>query len=100
MHKSARVSQNCGDRSNVSDAASTYPDVMATFLRRKYAPLRNARKLLAREAKTSPRTTEHWLAGKHPPKVEELIRLMAECDDLHNEILLLVQQQKARKEPP
>ncbi|MCB8880093.1 hypothetical protein ACELLULO517_07590 [Acidisoma cellulosilytica] len=78
----------------MSDAASTYSMVFSTWAARKYAPLRQAKELLARDAKASPRTAENWLSQKHPPKAEELIRLMANNDDLAKEIWRLVEETK------
>ena len=62
----------CGEV--VSYAASVH-DVLA----REYGPLRNAAKLLARDADVSPRTAENWLQGKCAPRMDECIRLMAVC---------------------
>jgi hypothetical protein len=95
MHKSVQSTQKLrGHTAVMIDAASTYSDVVQTFLKRKFAPLRNAAKLLAGAAGVSHRTSEHWLAGRHPPKAEELIRLMASCDELADEIFQLIQRQK------
>lgn len=78
----------------MSDSASHYTDVFGNWVERKYAPLRHARKLLARDAGSSPRTAEHWISKRHVPKAEELIRLMANNDDLAAEIWRLVEEQK------
>ena len=101
MHKSGLSDQKNGDATQklrglsvMSDAASNYPDVFSAWVQRKYAPLKNARKLLARDARVSPRTAENWLQSKHPPKAEELIRLVATNDDLAEEIMRLVKETK------
>lgn len=91
-HKSVDRTHKLRGHSKMSDAASQYADVFASWVQRKYAPLKYASKLLAREARTSDRTAEHWLAGRHPPKGEDLIRLMAGNSDLAEEIMRLVKE--------
>ena len=83
----------CGAITQMSDVAS-YSDVMTSFFERRYAPYRGARKLLARDAGVSPRTAEHWLAGKHLPKAEELLSLMANNNELARDIMRLVEGMK------
>jgi len=68
----------------------TYSDVVFGVIRREYAPLKHAAKLLARHAKTTPRTAENWLSGTHAPNGEKLINLMAECPSLAVEVNRLV----------
>lgn len=72
----------------------TYGDVVLGFIQRKYGPLRNATKLLARDAGCSPRTAESYLAGTHAPNGEKLINLLAECQELADEVNRLVAQRR------
>jgi hypothetical protein len=76
-------------------ALTTYSAVVFEVLQREYAPLKHAAKLLARHARTSPRTAENWLAGTHAPNGEKLINLMAECSALADEINRLIAERKA-----
>lgn len=78
----------------MADAAATYPEVFSGWVQRKYAPLKHASKILARDARVSHRTADNWLRDKHPPKVSELIRLIATNDDLAAEIMRLVEESK------
>ncbi|MEJ0017505.1 MAG: hypothetical protein WDN25_13260 [Acetobacteraceae bacterium] len=77
--------------------AATYTDVVLGVLRREYAPLKNAAKLLARHARTTPRTADNWLAGSHAPNGEKLINLMAECAELADEVNRLVAARRAAR---
>jgi hypothetical protein len=77
--------------------AATYSDVVINVLRREYGPLKHATKLLARHARTSPRTAENWLAGTHAPNGEKLINLMASCEVLAEEVHRLVAKRKAER---
>jgi hypothetical protein len=73
---------------------ATYSDVVFDVLRREYAPLKHAAKLLARHARTTPRTAENWLAGTHAPNGDKLVYLMAECEALADELFKLVAERK------
>lgn len=86
--------------SPMSAVASTYSDTVFNVLRREYAPLKHAAKLLARHARTTPRTAENWLAGTHAPNGEKLINLMAECETLADEINQLIAERKAARGEP
>lgn len=77
--------------------SDTYSDVVLGVLKREYAPLKHAAKLLARHARTTPRTAENWLAGTHAPNGEKLINLMAECETLAAEINRLIAARRAAR---
>lgn len=74
---------------------ATYGDVVHDVIRRRFAPLKHAAKLLARAAGTTPRTAENWLAGSHAPNGEKLVNLMADCQELAEEINRLVAERRA-----
>jgi len=76
---------------------ATYSDAVVDVLRREYGPLKHATKLLARHARTSPRTAENWLAGSHAPNGEKLINLMAVCDALADEVNRLVAERRKER---
>jgi Cys-tRNA synthase (O-phospho-L-seryl-tRNA:Cys-tRNA synthase) len=78
----------------MSAIAATYGDAVFQAIRREYAPLRNAAKLLARDAGTTPRTAENWLAGTHAPNGEKLVNLMAACPDVAEEVNRLVEERR------
>lgn len=75
--------------------SATYNDVVFSYIRREFAPLRHAAELLARAAGATPRTAKAWLAGDHAPNGENLMTLMASCEDLHTEISRLVAERRA-----
>lgn len=77
--------------------AATYGDVVLRVIRREYAPLKHAAKLLAKHAGTTPRTAENWLSGINAPNGEKLVNLMAECDPLADELNGLVAQRRAER---
>jgi hypothetical protein len=74
---------------------ATYGDVVHEVIRRQFGPLKHAAKLLARAAGTTPRTAENWLAGSHAPNGEKLVNLMADCQELAEEINRLVAERRA-----
>jgi hypothetical protein len=62
--------------------AATYSDVVWDWLAHRYAPLKHAEKLLARDAMATPRTARAWLRREHAPYGEHLLTLMAQNDEL------------------
>ena len=83
----------------MNTAAFTQDDLQQTVtgtLRRVFGPLRNASKIVAGKTGSSPRTVENWLAGTATPRGAELIRLMAECDELRAEVDHIIEQIRAR----
>ena len=56
------------------------------MVRRAYHGRRPAAKLLAIDARVSPRTAEAWLAGRNLPSAEPLLRLMQARPDLRAEL--------------
>lgn len=84
----------------VSSMPSTYSDAVLTVIQRTYAPLRHASKLLARDAKASPRTAEKWISGQNAPSGEALIELMASCQELADEVNRLVAERRSAREIP
>lgn len=81
----------------MSAITATYGEAVFQVIRREYAPLKNAAKLLARAARTTPRTAENWLAGTHAPNGEKLVNLMAECPALADEVMRLVAERRAAR---
>lgn len=79
---------------DMSAITATYGEAVFQVIRREYAPLKNAAKLLARAARTTPRTAENWLAGTHAPNGEKLVNLMAECEPLADEVMRLVEERR------
>lgn len=71
-----------------------YSSLIHGVLQEEFAPLRHARKLLARKGGVSPRTAENWLSGACAPQGEQLLSLMAECDRLSAAILAEVERRK------
>lgn len=63
-------------------SVTTYSDVITGVLREEYAPLKHASEYLARDAGSTPRAAENWLAGVCAPTGEKLLNLMANCEPL------------------
>ena len=77
--------------------SATYNTVVLGYIRREFSPLKHAAKLLARAAGTTPRCAKAWLAGEHAPNGESLVHLMAECSDLADEVMRLVEERRAER---
>lgn len=73
-----------------------YAPTVCDVLRREYSHLKSAAKIVAQKASVTPRTAENWLTGQNAPRGDELIRLMAECDELKAAIDKLVEMHKCR----
>ena len=76
---------------------ASYNDVVLAYIRRRFGPLKNTAKLLARAGGTTPRNAENWLAGVHAPNGESLVELMAACQELADEINRLVAERRAAR---
>lgn len=94
----------CKNRANIdrdfqkmSTTAALYSQTVTTVLRTIYGRLKHGPEILARAVEASPRTTRNWLDGTNAPRGAELIRLMAECEELKSEIDRLVEEEKCRK---
>lgn len=74
--------------------ASTYSDVVWGWLAERYAPLKHAEKLLARDAHVTPRTARGWLQREHAPYGEALLDLMAQNDGLTKKINAAVEERR------
>lgn len=75
----------------------SYSETVTSVLRRIYGSMRNGTEYLARCVDITPRTARNWLDGKNAPRGAELIKLMAECEELRREIDRLVEEEKCRK---
>lgn len=75
----------------------TYAQVVFAAIQREYAPYRHAAKRLAKDAHTTPRNAENWLAGRTSPNGEKLLHLMSECQALADEINKLVAARRAER---
>jgi len=70
--------------------AATYGQQFTMAIRREYAPLRHAKKILARMSDGSTRAAETWLAGEHAPRLDQAIMLAARCPKLRAELIRLI----------
>ena len=77
--------------------SATYNTVVLGYIKREFSPLKHAAEILARKAGTTPRCAKAWLAGEHAPNGESLVRLMATCGDLADEIMGLVAERRAAR---
>ena len=92
-----RSSQETARNNRVTDVMAqsvAYPDLVCTVLRARFGMLRGAEKRLARLAGVSPRTVANWLQANCAPQGEQLLTLMAECDDLALAILAEVARRR------
>lgn len=71
-----------------------YPALIHDWLRAHWGMQRHAEKRLARAIGCSPRTVENWMRGLSAPGGEQLLRLMAECDGLAEEIMAEVRRRQ------
>ena len=76
--------------------ATTYQDTVTAVLRERYGGMRYAARKIADLVGVSQRTAESWLHGQSAPRGPELIRLMAHCEELADQITKMVAEQKCR----
>lgn len=69
----------------------------SVVLRRWTGDMRNAAKRIGRRLNTDPRAIENYIYGRHCPPAAKLIDLMAECEDLADEVMRLVQERRTQK---
>jgi hypothetical protein len=81
----------------MSETVLNFNCVVLACIAREYGALRHASKILARHARSSHRTAEHWIAGRSVPSGENLINLMAQCEALADEITKLVAERRSTK---
>jgi hypothetical protein len=93
---SAKNRRNLAEtRNNLREKMNTtYNDIIGSYLRERFAPLRHATKIIARIGRVSPRTAENWLSGTHAPQGEALLNLIGECDDLGARIMAAAAERK------
>lgn len=76
----------------------TYGDVVLPILQERYGPLRNATKLLARDANATQRAAKNWLQGLCAPAGDNLLSLMAACEDLRAAVNGAALQRRAERD--
>lgn len=82
----------------VEMTSSTYNGLVWDVLDRVYGPLKYAEKRLAKHANATPKAARNWLERLNAPSGENLLNLMASCDELADEINRLVAQKKKERE--
>lgn len=60
--------------------------VVRRILVEQYGRLKGGAKLLARDARATPRTAENWLEGHCTPNAEKLVNVMRHCRELREAI--------------
>jgi predicted transcriptional regulator len=85
MHAPAITAEVCAER-------------FGGALRRWTSDMRNASKRVARQIDADPRVVENYIYGRHCPPAAKLIELMAECQELADEVNRLVQERRAARE--
>ena len=58
-----------------------------------YGPFKHAPKILARDAKATPRAAENWLDGSCTPNAESLVNVMKRCRRLRAAIFELATEE-------
>jgi hypothetical protein len=71
-------------------ASASYAEAMRDVLSAEYGRLKHGEKILARDARSTPRAAKNWLTGANAPNGENLINLMRRCAALRQEINRLV----------
>ena len=70
---------------------------ISAVLRRKFQWMRSADKWLAGRIGSDVRAAQNYIYGRHCPPASKLIEMMAECDELAEEINnLVMERRKAR----
>ncbi len=81
---------------SASITSDVYARAICGVVQRRWGGMRFAEKIMSRELQITQRTARNYLSGQHGPRGAELIRLMAVCDELRDEVLRLVEEEKAR----
>lgn len=87
----SKASALCASQFPQLVTSETVTGAVSDALRREYAELRNAPKLLARRVQATPRSIRNWMDGSRAPRAAELVRLMAESDAVADAVLRLVE---------
>lgn len=69
-------------------------DIGATLRRSAFSPKR-----LAHKIGSDHRAVKNWFAGKNAPQAADLVRLMAECRELQNEINKMIEELRLGSHP-
>lgn len=80
----------------VNIAAAIVSESLWSVLARAYGQRRHATEMLARDAEVTPATASNWLRRRCVPQAEQLIALMASCDELAAEVQRLVEERKRK----
>lgn len=67
----------------------TITQAVSTALRNAVGYFPSAPKLIAQKVQRNPRAARNWLEGHNAPRAAELIELMREFDEVHEEVLRL-----------
>jgi hypothetical protein len=77
---------------NTELTAELCAERFSSVLRRWTGTMRNAAKRVGRAIGTDPRAVENYIYGRTCPPAAKLIELMAECEDLADEVNRLVEE--------
>lgn len=96
MENTCRINQqnNCHERPMSTVAAAPTSEVIWDVITRVYGERRHATELLARAAHTTPATAANWLRRKCTPQADNLIALMADCEELKEAVDRLVKERQ------
>ncbi len=73
---------------------------VGAVLRSSYGDQRNVAKRLPSKWKRAPRAFQNWLYSVNPPRMHDLVHLMAECRELEAEVLRLVEEVRGASKCP
>jgi len=92
--RTGAISHNLSRETLMPVIAERPADVVREVLHRQFGVYKNSEKLLARAANVSINTASNWLRGRASPSLDNLIPLLASCDELADAINRLIQEQK------
>ena len=86
-------------RSGVSAlTAEAAAGLISEVLREKYGGARHAAKRLARSVGADPRAVKNWLQGTTAPRLADAMKLMAECEELQNAIIGMIEEARCARD--
>ena len=78
--------------------ADSLAEHISTVMRRSYGESRHAITRLSRRICADPRAVENWMYGRCAPRSAELVRLMAENDEIAAEVVALAKRERENRQ--
>lgn len=71
---------------------------LCVTIRDMFSPYKNAARIVARKAHSTPRTAENWFALSCTPRSSQLVELMASDPEFEAAVIEIVRERRAERE--